>query len=484
MDFLMNMLHQRDRMDRASMNQRAPGFGLNKAGDAFKSVYHKVARTNTRAMDRSNEAESRQDETERASKADKASKVIRHTLVDMSKKLNMDVDSSLGDLSLTSASAASAEQLAEILYSLKKIAGLLDDAVSKNQGLDTGSAMLSAKEAKAMSTFIHSSIFRIELGVSMLGAADPVSSALAAKLEQPGAGNIPQALDPSQMSMPAAHQAKMSGALSQEFDGGSLLVQKIRELCASITQKDPTVQITSLVSKSSETASSPIASMDSQTMRRILKIDGENADAAGQNQKLGLPLGLDKSVAKNLTVEALRPLEQIMGAGEAAGRPQNQMLLLSSEKLSRPASSFDESVMNQIAGKMHAAVRNGIAEVRLALRPGTLGEVKMKIRVDKGVVSAQIQVENQQVKQTVENNLQSLKDSLLAQNLQTGSLEVSVSTEGWRRHEGGAAQDASATGRDGRDEARGAEGETEAQTIAIGLETGRRFGDNSMEYFA
>ena len=110
----------------------------------------------------------------------------------------------------------------------------------------------------------------------------------------------------------------------------------------------------------------------------------------------------------------------------------------------------------------------------------------MRIQVDGNVVTAHLQVANQQVQKIIEGNLQSLKDALSGQNLQMGSIDVQV-----RAETGGSSDEQAAdaekspalpslaqTGTAGDPEA------AEASMQPLGSDTGRRFGNNTVEFFA
>ena len=121
-------------------------------------------------------------------------------------------------------------------------------------------------------------------------------------------------------------------------------------------------------------------------------------------------------------------------------------------------------------------------EIRLILRPESLGDVRMTIRMEGDVVMARIHVENQQVKQIIESNLQSLKDSLEEQNLQAGNFDVNVNQGSEKEMQDLAHLGRSAQSRDNAEEIM--QQDRDDKTMNIGTETGRRFGSNTIEYFA
>jgi flagellar hook-length control protein FliK len=105
--------------------------------------------------------------------------------------------------------------------------------------------------------------------------------------------------------------------------------------------------------------------------------------------------------------------------------------------------------------------------------------------MDGDIVIAKIQVESQQVKQIVESNLQSLKDSLSEHNLQAGSFDVNVGS-GWGRQPGEAGDGGFAKQHNVSGSLSGEDLQTSLETGTVahtGQETGRRFGSNTVEFF-
>jgi flagellar hook-length control protein FliK len=428
--------------------------------------------------------------------AAQASAIISQSLMALTAALHIDTDPELQQLSIAGKSDEAVEQLSDILATLKKLAGVFDAAVAQDQQLDIGNKTYDVPTSQKLATLIHAQVFRIEIAASMLGIAERLNGALAEKLQVPFGGNIPQAMEPSQLSMPQSHLQQLLGqAVPDPSVTISVLAQKIRELCARQGESAPVPANGTAVEQKKSESVSGVFQFDTQTMRKLLKIDGNghagnpDADTAGQNGKQDLPEGMLKVAVKNAPDAVLKLAEELQSvAGGAAKNLDGTPLLSVPEGKSSVATSrmLDESVMTQIAEKLHTAVRSGITEIRIQLRPESLGEVKLRIRVDGDVVFARIQVESQQIKQIVETNLQSLKDALSFQHLQAGSLEVSVGSDGGERKADGQLTDASSA--DGRDTFGNEEGNnragTEPSLLPFGSDTGRRFGENTVEYFA
>jgi flagellar hook-length control protein FliK len=419
-----------------------------------------------------------------------ANRVISKALTEVSDRLHLKIDPRLKELSITSASKDTVKQLSEIMATLKNIAGLLDEAVAKNQKIDLGSSeVLDVSQSRELGAFIQSELFKVEIGIGMLGAGSQVRESLSQGM-LPG-GNIPQALDPAQITMSATHVQKVFGDMFTDPSSNlTLLAQKIRELCAE-AQQSGAVNLNLTQGGAATTEGGPDFMFDGAIMRALLKIDGkaciagENM-AAAQNQKLNLLPGAVSLLNKDNALKgAMEQISLVDGSAKTGFGGSQMITSLDGKTQGTVYRTLDEAVMRQLAEKMNAALRTGANEIRIQLRPDSLGEVKLRIRMEGDVVFAKIQVENQQVKQVVENNMQFLKDSLSQQHLQAGSLDVSVGGEGFSSSGDPEVFHADTAGAQGSAEASEKKsGVEESATMTIGNETGRRFGDNTVEYFA
>ncbi|MBN2036369.1 MAG: flagellar hook-length control protein FliK, partial [Chitinispirillaceae bacterium] len=377
-----------------------------------------------------------------------ASALISQALTEISQALNLTVDPALQSLSISNNANDLAVQFSEILYALKQIAGVLDDAVAKNQTIALNqNATIDVPQARALASFIQVRTFRIEIGVSMLGIADKVQAELSQKLAQPFSGNIGQALNPMNVSMPSAHIEQVFGKFFQDSSQTmAMLVQKIREICVKYGQGNGAqvslkvmAQTTTVMESVRSPATASQFPFDTQVMRKLLKIEGkellaqQNSEAANQAIKLDLPFAGLKPVFMGGLDAGVKLAEELLPLTDLSGKITTGQILAGFEAKSVLPSfrAPDETIMSQITEKLHAAIRNGMHEIRLHLRPETLGDVQLRIRVEGDVVFARINVESHQVRQIVETNMQLLRDSLQQQNLNCGSIEVTVGNDGW-----------------------------------------------------
>ena len=197
-----------------------------------------------------------------------------------------------------------------------------------------------------------------------------------------------------------------------------------------------------------------------KTMKVILAKDLDGSDESGEDKAGAIPAGADT----------------------ASGTSNS---IVSTVELQTPASprTIEESVMNQLADKVQTAIKTGVTEIRLLLKPESLGEMRVKLTMDGDKVMGKIYVENQQVKHIVESNLQTLKDSLAQHNLQAGSFDVNVGGGEREQLQEMAAMSLKNGSNTGKDRAENPENQGNINDLSTGQETGRRFGTNTIEYF-
>jgi flagellar protein FlbC len=75
----------------------------------------------------------------------------------------------------------------------------------------------------------------------------------------------------------------------------------------------------------------------------------------------------------------------------------------------------------------------GEGEIRLILKPESLGNVRIRITIENNSVEGRIVVENNSVKELFDASLDNLKASLRQEGFQSASLEVSVGNQRTRQ---------------------------------------------------
>ena len=139
------------------------------------------------------------------------------------------------------------------------------------------------------------------------------------------------------------------------------------------------------------------------------------------------PLGLNGEETVKIPHRGAQQPESSSVRGFSAGGYHNNTTFHvsgSSSAVNESASSYDikpRALMNQIAAGAKMSGR-----VRIALNPPSLGTLDMDVIVRNNKVHVMLQVENNDVRQILQSNLESLKSSLRSQGLVADTINVSV----------------------------------------------------------
>jgi flagellar hook-length control protein FliK len=117
----------------------------------------------------------------------------------------------------------------------------------------------------------------------------------------------------------------------------------------------------------------------------------------------------------------LTPQRAVNGAGEAAAAAK-------AGEAHHPKEPHADT-LGQIVDKAVFRLRNGRSEVRIDLKPDSLGHVKLQIVTENHQVTLRIMAESHAAKNLIDSGIGQLKTDLQAQGLRVDELEVSVANE-------------------------------------------------------
>lgn len=92
-----------------------------------------------------------------------------------------------------------------------------------------------------------------------------------------------------------------------------------------------------------------------------------------------------------------------------------------------------DEILKQIVDKASVVLSKDKAEMIVDLKPDHLGKLSLKIVTERGIMTAQIMAENQQVKQIIESNFNVLRDALEKQGITVQQFSVSVGQDSWNK---------------------------------------------------
>ncbi len=439
-----------------------------------------------------------------------ADQLLRQAILTITQTLNLKVQAGTDTLSLANPTTNTINQLAEMLSALKGIANALNETVQTGQPLPYGNTIIDAATAGNMEKTLHEQVFKIEMALKLAGISGDVSTEQAAIDNTVLSTGIAQATDPATLSMPAVHVQQIVG---QQVPADGQTVQGLFATLVSALQGKTAPDSKIVLQKIASTAAdagqgnAPATGADpgtinSKVLRTLLNVDGDPAKSAGtqntaaaqQNEKSDLPKAVGVVFGKALD-EALLQTKDDKNAGSqmdadllsSTGTPSQATVSAVLPSVPQP---LDDSVMSQVLDKLNLALQSGITEMKLTLRPESLGDVQIKIRVEGDVVTGKIYVENQQVKHIVQANLDSLKNALAHHQLHAGAFDVDVNHGNDTREQMQMmAEDGSQNSRDGGGANEGSvtrENNRAAANPVVthGTETGRRYGSNTIEFFA
>jgi hypothetical protein len=134
----------------------------------------------------------------------------------------------------------------------------------------------------------------------------------------------------------------------------------------------------------------------------------------------------DRSAAKaagekgDAPVAALKPFAERLAEAETDAK-------ISIPARSVPLARIREMTGSDLVRTVGLVVRDGGGEIRLTLKPESLGSVRIRLSIEDGRIDGKIVVDTPEARQAFEAGIDSLTRALHADGFQTGALTVSVS---------------------------------------------------------
>lgn len=97
---------------------------------------------------------------------------------------------------------------------------------------------------------------------------------------------------------------------------------------------------------------------------------------------------------------------------------------------------FSEIIKSEVVKNTGLILRdNGKGEIKLVLKPESLGNIRIKVLLDNNNIEGKIIVENNNIKQMFQSNMNELEQAFKSEGFESASLEVSVSGQGSQNRE-------------------------------------------------
>ena len=145
-------------------------------------------------------------------------------------------------------------------------------------------------------------------------------------------------------------------------------------------------------------------------------------DAGGYQESTGVTTAKSGTESEQKVADMLlAPQRAVNGAGEATAATETG-------ETHHPKDLRAET-LSQIVDKAVFRLRNGQSEVRIDLKPDSLGHVRLQIVTENHQVTLRIMAESHAAKNLIDSGIGQLKADLQAQGLRVDELEVSVANE-------------------------------------------------------
>ena len=195
--------------------------------------------------------------------------------------------------------------------------------------------------------------------------------------------------------------------------------------------------VTQIQATKTETVDTHVKSMNAMSPSEVApKISGESSMDAKQsgsekgNTDAQHPQTMQSAVQTDTSQTPVVKAEVIKSDQEAIGL--HQIIMKQGNSVATPnvqqAGSLKQEVFTQIldAIKGHMKLSDQGTSLLVKLQPEQLGNVELKLNIQKGIVLAEIKVENTMVKAAIESNLDDLKQSLSQKGYTIDQIHVNV----------------------------------------------------------
>jgi flagellar hook-length control protein FliK len=147
----------------------------------------------------------------------------------------------------------------------------------------------------------------------------------------------------------------------------------------------------------------------------------------------GSDAGTGQGVSPSAAAEKQSPSTLLLRAAsgrEAGFDPSAKPVPAASMAHATPVERLRELAGTELLRASTMVLRDGGGEIRLVLKPESLGSVRIRMNVTDNSIDGKIIVDNAAVKQVFDGNIDALKRALTAEGFQMGSLQVSVGGQG------------------------------------------------------
>lgn len=106
----------------------------------------------------------------------------------------------------------------------------------------------------------------------------------------------------------------------------------------------------------------------------------------------------------------------------------------------QPARIDKDDILSQVYDRIKVFSEDGSSELHVNLKPDQLGEVSIKLVMEKGIINARVTVDNPEIKSIMQGSIPEIKEHLQKQDINISNLSVYVGTDRGESDGGGDSQ--------------------------------------------
>ncbi len=160
---------------------------------------------------------------------------------------------------------------------------------------------------------------------------------------------------------------------------------------------------------------------NSTDIKRLMAAEANRFSGVRPSATTGNSSLIPEQTAENTNEDEGMPNINLSKLEATAPKVDNRVFTMANNK---PLEA--KELIDQIVKKAEILLKQNASEIKIDLKPEFLGKMTIKIAVEEGILTARFLTENHQVKNLLESNLNTLRQSLEAQGIKVEKTEVNV----------------------------------------------------------
>lgn len=201
---------------------------------------------------------------------------------------------------------------------------------------------------------------------------------------------------------------------------------------------EPIKEIAQEIRKNEKTNETPELKLEGIEVKKV-QVSSSSESATKNNEfiKEGEPFVSRPAEVKNSTEKTAGEQIPFNIQTEKHASPEIQQTKLHDVQTLLQKSETASSIMKQTANQIALSVDEGKSQIKIILKPELLGEVHVKVTMEEGKISTQLDVQQPQVKSLIEANIPMLRSALTEKGLTLDKIDIYTTLNSSAEHSQG-----------------------------------------------